>query len=135
MDHITGEVISAAITVHKELGPGLLESSYEACLAFELMDRGLIAEKQKPLPVVYRGQQIDCGYRIDLLIEDRLIVELKSVEKLLPIHTAQLLSYLRLSNLQVGLLLNFNVLQLKDGLRRVVNQYAENPQRSLRSQR
>lgn len=132
MDQLTGKVIASAIAVHKELGPGLLESTYEACLSYELLDLGLNVERQKQLPVIYRGQQIDCGYRIDLQIDGRLIVELKSVEKLLPIHTAQLLSYLRLSSLQVGLLLNFNVLQLKDGLQRVVNQYPECPQRSQR---
>ena len=125
MDQLTDKVIASAISVHKELGPGLLESTYEACLAYELLDRGLKIETQKPSPVNYRGQKIDCGYRIDLLIEDRLVVELKAVEKLMPIHTAQILTYLRLSNLQVGLLLNFNVLRLKDGLHRIVNQYLE----------
>lgn len=125
MDQLTDKVIASAISVHKELGPGLLESTYEACLTYELLDRGLKVEAQKPLPVNYRGQKFDCGYRIDLLVEDLLVVELKSVEKLMPIHTAQILSYLRLSNLQVGLLLNFNVMRLKDGLHRIVNQYQD----------
>lgn len=125
MDQLTDKVIASAISVHKELGPGLLESTYEACLTYELLDRGLKVETQKPLPVNYRGQKFDCGYRIDLLVEDLLVVELKSVEKLMPIHTAQILSYLRLSNLQVGLLLNFNVMRLKDGLHRIVNQYQD----------
>ncbi|MCF6180240.1 MAG: GxxExxY protein [Geopsychrobacter sp.] len=123
MDQLTGSVISAAIAVHRELGPGLLESAYEACLTFELQDRGLKIERQKLLPVFYRSQRIDCGYRLDLLVEKSLIVELKSVAKLLPIHKAQLLSYLKMANLQVGLLLNFNVLQMKAGLQRVVNSY------------
>jgi GxxExxY protein len=121
LNRISGIVIGAAIDVHRELGPGLLESTYEACLAFELSDRGMKVERQKSLPVIYRAVQLDCGYRIDLLIEDAVIVELKAVERIEPIHTAQLLSYLKLSSKKLGLLINFNVMVLKDGVRRVVS--------------
>ena len=102
------------------MGPGLLESAYEACLAFELTERGLKVERQKPLPVVYRGVRLECGYRLDLLVEDVVIVEIKSVDALAPIHKAQMLSYLKLAGLKVGLLINFNVKVLTDGVRRVV---------------
>ena len=118
-------IIGAAIEVHKELGPGLLESAYEACLMFELANRGLKAEKQKELPVVYRGVRIDCGYRLDLLVEDLVIVELKAVERLERIHEAQVISYLKLSGKHVGLLINFNVLQLVKGLKRIVRDFPE----------
>lgn len=118
---ITEVVIGAAIAVHRALGPGLLESAYEACLVYELMERGVQIERQKALPVTYRGIRIDCGYRIDLLVENRVIVELKAVEKVIPIHEAQLLTYLRLSGMQVGLLLNFNVSLMKDGVKRYVH--------------
>lgn len=117
---ITEAIIGSAIAVHRQLGPGLLESTYEACLAFELADRGLVVERQKELPVVYRGVRLDWGYRIDLLVDDRVIVELKSVDKLLPIHEAQLLSYLKLSDHRVGLLINFNVRLLTEGIKRLV---------------
>lgn len=117
---LTDVVIGAAIAVHRELGPGLLESTYEACLVHELIERGVSVERQKALPVVYRGVTIDCGYRIDLLVSDQLVVELKVVDKVLPIHEAQLLTYLRLSGRPVGLLLNFNVVLMKDGIRRLV---------------
>ena len=120
INEITGKIIDAAIAVHRELGPGLLESSYEACLAFELIERGLKIEQQKALPVTYRGVKLDCGYRIDLLVENKVIVELKAVERLEPIHKAQLLSYLKLSGCKVGLLVNFNVQILKNGIRRLV---------------
>ena len=109
LDFLTENIIGAAIQVHRELGPGLLESTYEACLFYELCERGLKAERQKPLPVKYRGIELECGYRIDLLIEDKIIIELKAVEQLLPIHKAQLLSYLKLSGCHLGLLINFNV--------------------------
>jgi GxxExxY protein len=122
---ITEIVIGAAMAVHRELGPGLLESTYEACLAHELIERGLSVERQKALPVKYRGVQLDCGYRIDLLVENQVIVELKVVERLEPIHEAQLLSYLKLSGTPVGLLLNFNVTQLRQGIRRLVNHLKE----------
>jgi GxxExxY protein len=121
LNFITEKVIGCAIRVHRELGPGLLESTYEKCLAFELAENGLQVETQKELPIIYRKLKLDCGYRIDLLINEKIIVELKSVEKMLPIHHAQLLSYLKLSGCKVGLLINFNVEALKDGLRRIVN--------------
>jgi GxxExxY protein len=120
-NEITEEIIVSAIAVHRALGPGLLESAYEACLAYELTERGLAVERQKGLPVIYRGVNVDCGYRIDLLVEGLVVVELKAVDKLGPIHEAQLLSYLKLSGCQVGLLLNFNVKMLKQGIRRMVN--------------
>jgi GxxExxY protein len=119
-NELTEKIIGAAIAVHKELGPGLLESAYEACLVYELVQRSLKVESQKPLPVSYRGVQVDCGYRIDLLIEDQIILELKSVEKIEPIHEAQLLSYLKLSGYKTGLLINFNVKLLRNGIRRFV---------------
>ena len=131
LDKISDGIIGAAIEVHRELGPGLLESAYEACLAFELIDRGMRIEQQKSLPVTYRGIQLDAGYRLDLLVEDAIIVEIKAVDQLAPIHQAQLLSYLKLSSCHVGLLINFNVKVLKQGIKRVVNNYPE----SLRSPR
>ena len=117
----TETIIGSAIAVHKSLGPGLLESAYEACLAFELADRGLSVERPKALPVTYRGVKLDCGYRLDLLVDEKVIVELKAIDRLLPIHSAQLLSYLKLSDCKVGLLINFNVKILKNGLRRIIN--------------
>jgi len=114
-------VIDSAMKVHSALGPGLLESAYRACLAHELELRGLDVSQEKPLPVLYEGAEISVGYRIDLLLNQKVIVELKAVEKLLPIHTAQLLSYLKLSGCKLGFLINFNVLHLKDGFKRVVN--------------
>jgi len=118
-------VIAAAIEVHRELGPGLLESTYEACLAYELTQRGLNVNRQAELPVVYRGVKLDCGYRMDLLVEDRVVVEVKSVQALQPVHEAQLLSYLKLSGRHVGLLINFNVELLKLGIRRLVHDFPE----------
>ncbi len=123
LNRITDAIIGAAIRVHRALGPGLLESAYEACLAYELSEAGFPVETQKPLPVVYRGVRLDCGYRLDLLVEGAVVVELKSVEKLLPIHDAQMLSYLKLSGCRVGLLINFNVMMLKSGIRRLVNDF------------
>jgi len=120
VNEITEKIIGAAIAVHKELGPGLLESAYEACLVYELVQSGLKVESQKPLPVSYRSVHIDCGYRIDLLVEDEVILELKSIEKLEPLHEAQILSYLKLSGYKIGLLINFNVSLLKNGIRRFV---------------
>jgi GxxExxY protein len=117
---ITGQIVDAAMKIHSALGPGLLESAYEGCLLYELRKRGLNAVSQVPLPVVYDGVQIDVGYRIDLLVEDCVIVELKSIESLLPIHEAQLLTYLKLSGKKVGLLMNFNVTHLKDGIKRKI---------------
>lgn len=121
LNRITRVIIDSAIAVHRELGPGLLESTCEACPAYEVADRGMKVETQKALPVQYRDVRLDCGYRIDLLVEDRVIVELKSVERLEPIHQAQLLSYLKLSDCKVGLLINFNVNLLKNGIKRLVN--------------
>jgi GxxExxY protein len=118
---VSGQVVDAAIRVHSVLGPGLLESAYEACLAHELRKRGFKVMSQVGLPVVYDGVTIDVGYRIDLLVEDSVIVELKAVEKVAPIHEAQLLSYLKLSGHRLGLLINFHVLHLKDGVKRMVN--------------
>jgi GxxExxY protein len=117
----SGQVVDAAMRVHSILGPGVLESSYEVCLAYELRKRGLRVLVQLPLPVVYEDVRIELGYRVDLLVDDAVIVELKAVAKLLPIHEAQLLSYLRLSNHRVGLLINFHALHLKDGITRMVN--------------
>ena len=121
LNEITKEIIGSAIAVHRALGPGLLESAYEACLAYELGERGLTMERQKGLPVTYRGVSVDCGYRIDLLVDGLVVVGLKAVEKLDPIHEAQLLSYLKLSGCRVGLLISFNVRMLKQGIRRMVN--------------
>nr|WP_277775138.1 GxxExxY protein [Thermoleptolyngbya sichuanensis] len=121
LDEISGQVIGAAIAVHRELGPGLLESAYEACLVHELRQRGVQIEQQIPQPVIYKGLQLECGYRLDLLVENRVIVELKAVETLLPIHEAQLLTYLKLRQLRLGLLINFNVPILKRGIKRLLN--------------
>ena len=121
LNELTRSMIGAAIAVHKHLGPGLLESTYEACLAFEMADRGLSFEKQKELPVVYRGVRIDCAYRMDFLVEDTVILELKAVDNLLSLHEAQLLSYLKLSGKRLGLPINFNVKMLTQGLKRLVN--------------
>ena len=107
--------------VHSALGPGLLESAYEACLHYELMKSGLRVVAQKPLPLVYESVKLECGYRVDLLVESKLIIEVKSIEALAEIHFAQVLTYLRLSDLRLALLLNFNVVHMKDGIRRVVN--------------
>lgn len=123
VNEITEKVIAAAIAVHRALGPGLLESAYEACLAYELAERGLAIERQKELPVIYRGVKVDRGYRIDLLVQGLVVVELKMVEELAPIREAQLLSYLKLSGCRVGLLINFNVKMLKQGIRRMVNDF------------
>jgi len=131
LNKITEKIINAAINVHRALGPGLLESTYEACIFYDLSQTDMKVERQKPLPIVYKDVKLDCGYRMDLLIEDEVIVELKSVEKLLPIHKAQLISYLKLSGCKVGLLINFNVKILKNGIHRVVNNFPN----SLRSQR
>ena len=131
LNRITESIIGAAIEVHRALGPGLLESAYETCLTFELVQRGLKVEQQKPLPVVYREVKLDCGHRLDLLVEEAVIVEVKAVNRLMSIHQAQLLSYLKLSGCKVGLLLNFNVKVLKDGIRRVVKDFPD----SLRSRR
>ena len=119
-DEISNKVIGCAIEVHRSLGPGLLESTYEQCLAREMDLSGIAFKLQSPLPVEYKGIKLDCGYRVDMLIEDKLIVELKSVEKTLPVHEAQILTYMKLANIQVGLLINFNVEKLKEGIKRFV---------------
>lgn len=124
-NQITESIIGCAIEVHRALGPGLLESAYEECLCYELAQNGFSFSRQVPLPVVYKGIKLDCGYRIDVLIDDLVIVERKTVEKLLPIHDAQLLAYLKLYQRSLGLLMNFNVPVLKDGIKRLVNQFQE----------
>jgi GxxExxY protein len=128
---ITDQVIGACIEIHKQIGPGLLESAYEECLCYELAQRGIHFERQKPLPVKYKGVNLDCGYRLDLVVERKIILELKTVEDLLPIHEAQLLTYLKLSGLTLGLLINFNVPLLKDGIKRIANNFIDSsaPQR------
>ncbi|MHB8654642.1 MAG: GxxExxY protein [Terriglobia bacterium] len=121
LNKITESIIGAAIQVHKTLGPGLLESAYVACLAHELGKRGLSTEEQKPVPLIYEEVKLECGYRMDLLVERSVVVEVKSVEALAPIHEAQVMSYLKLSDCKLALLINFNVVVLKDGIRRFIN--------------
>ena len=123
LNQITEKIIGAAIEVHRNLGPGLLESAYEACVSFELVERGLKIERQKPLPMIYKEVSLDCGYRLDMLVEQKVVVEIKSVDKLLPVHEAQLISYLKLTNCKVGLLINFNTKFLKNGIVRRVNNF------------
>ncbi len=120
---MTEKVIGCSIKVHKTLGPGLLESAYQSCLYYELTKVGLLVEKEKALPVIYEEVKLDCGYRIDLLVEGKVVIEVKSVDALADIHIAQVLTYLKLSNNRIGLLINFNVLKLKDGIKRVINGY------------
>ena len=115
---ITEKIIGCAIEVHKHLGPGLLESAYEECLFYELLHAGLTAERQKPVPVVYKEIHLDCGYRIDILVENTVIIELKTVELFSPVHEAQILTYMKFAQKSIGLLINFNVTVLKNGLRR-----------------
>lgn len=119
-DLLTEKVIGFAIEVHRQLGPGLLESAYEECLCYELRQGGISFRRQVPLPVVYKSMRLDCGYRIDVVVEEQAILELKTVERLMPIHEAQILTYLKLSGLHTGLLLNFNCAVLKDGMRRIM---------------
>jgi GxxExxY protein len=125
MNQLSSKIIGAAIEVHKTLGPGLLESAYEECLCHELSLQGLLFEKQKPLSVDYKGKKLHCGYRLDIVVEKEVIIELKSCEKVEPIHKAQLLTYLKLSGLNLGLILNFNVSLMRDGIVRIVNEYSE----------
>ena len=122
-NEISSKIIGAAIEVHKQLGPGLLESTYETCLAYELKQMGLDVKQQQALPVVYKEVKLDAGYRIDLLVENKVIVEIKSVDALADIHTAQLLTYLKLKDLKLGLLINFNSVRVIDGLKRILNGY------------
>jgi len=122
LNKITEAILGAAIEVHRNLGPGLLESAYRECLRYELLQRGYEALQEVPLPLIYKGVELDCGYRLDLLVNDAVIVEIKSVESLAPIHGAQLLSYLKISGGKIGLLLNFNVKMLKyGGIKRLAN--------------
>ena len=125
INQLSSKIIGAAIEVHKVLGPGLLESTYEKCLCHELKLRGLSFDNQKPLPLVFKGEKLDCGYRLDVVVENAIILELKPCEKIEPIHKAQLLTYLKLSGLQLGLLLNFNVPVMRDGIARMVNNLKE----------
>jgi GxxExxY protein len=121
INDLTGQVIGSAIEVHKTLGPGLLESAYEECLCHELELRGISFERQKELPIEYKGAKLDCGYRLDIVVENRVVVELKACESFLPIHEAQLLTYLKLTGIKFGLLINFHVPSLKDGIKRIAN--------------
>ncbi len=119
-DALSNQVIGCAIEVHKRLGPGLLESSYERCLSFELTCAGIHHENQKELPIEYKKIKLDCGYRVDMMIRNEIIVELKSADRILPIHEAQLLTYMKLAGKKIGLLMNFNVCRMKDGIKRFV---------------
>ena len=134
LNGVTEQIIGAAIEVHKTLGPGLLESVYEECLCHELSLRGAVFERQVLLPVEYKGLKLDCGYRLDLLVKKAVVVELKAVERIEPIHEAQLLTYLKLGDWRVGLLINFNVAILKSGIKRIVNNFKE-PSKSSASPR
>jgi GxxExxY protein len=120
LNRLSSKIINVAIEVHKELGPGLLESAYEECMCHEFRLREISFERQKTLPIIYKGIILDCGYKLDILVENVIMLELKACEKLEPIHKAQLLTYLKISNLKLGLLLNFNVPLLRDGIKRVV---------------
>lgn len=119
-DELSRQVIGLAMEVHKALGPGLLESAYEECLCYKLAQAGLAFTRQQPLPIVYKGVRLQCGYRLDIVVEERLIIEIKAVDALLPIHEAQLLTYLRLRGIRTGLLMNFHVQLLKNGIKRRV---------------
>lgn len=119
-DELSNRIIGAAIRVHQHLGPGLLESAYEECLAHEFFRSGINFERQKPVPLVYEQTKLDCGFRLDFKVDGIVIVELKAVDALIPIHTAQLITYLKLTNCKLGLLINFNVRRLKEGVKRVV---------------
>ena len=123
INFLTEKVIGCAIEVHKAIGPGLLESAYEECLCYELAQNGLEFERQVPLPVVFKGVKLDCGYKLDIIVENTVIIELKAVDRIIAIHEAQLLSYLRMLDLRVGLILNFHSSVLKQGIRRIVNRF------------
>ena len=125
INELSSRIIGAAIEVHKALGPGLLESAYEECLSHEFSFRNFSFERQKSLPLIYKGKKLDCGYRLDLVVENAIILELKSCEKIEPIHKAQLLTYLKLSGLHLGLVLNFNTTVMRDGIVRIVNELNE----------
>lgn len=123
INFLTEKIIGCAIEVHKAIGPGLLESAYEECLCYELSQNGLNFERQVPLPVIYKGVKLDCGYKLDIIVENTVIVELKAVDRIIAIHEAQLLSYLRMLDLRVGLILNFHSSVLKEGIKRIVNRF------------
>jgi GxxExxY protein len=131
LERVAREIVDAAIKVHRTLGPGLLESAYQQCLAYELRKRGLRVECEVTLPVVYDGINIDAGYRLDMLIEDMIIVENKTVDQLMPIHDAQLLTYLKLRDCHLGFLLNWNTALMKSGIKRIVNNLPESNSRSM----
>lgn len=120
-NQLTSEIIGSAIEVHRHLGPGLLESIYEECMVFELQERKLVVQRQYEIPVLYKGSKLDQNYRIDLLVNNQVIIELKSIKKIEPIHNAQLLTYLKLANIRYGLLLNFNVPVMRQGIKRLLN--------------
>lgn len=120
INKITEKIIGCAIEVHRNLGPGLLESAYEECLVFELMKEGLKVDRQKPVPVIYKDIKLECGYRIDVLVENQVVIELKVVDAINPVHEAQILTYMKFANKNIGLLINFNVTVLKNGLKRYV---------------
>ena len=122
-NELSSKIIGASIEVHKQLGPGLLESTYEVCLAHELKMMGLEVKQQVPLPVVYKEIKLNTGYRIDMIVENKVIIEIKSVDNLAPIHTAQILTYLKLRDIKLGLLINFNNVKLIDGIKRIINGY------------
>ncbi|MBX7172596.1 MAG: GxxExxY protein [Pyrinomonadaceae bacterium] len=123
VNQITEKIIGCAISVHRVLGPGLLESAYEECLCYELSQANLKFERQVALPVIYKGVKLDCGYRMDIVVESSIVVEIKAIERILPVHEAQLLSYLKLYNKRLGLLLNFHVSVLKNGMKRIANNF------------
>jgi GxxExxY protein len=134
LDGLTRRIIGAAIEVHRRIGPGLLGSAYNACLSFELRQMGVRIDEQVPLPVIYRDVKLDCGYRMDFVVEDTVIIEVKAMEHLAPVHHAQLLSYLRLADKRVGLLINFHVRMLKEGIRRIVNDFPESEPKALNAE-
>ena len=121
LNKITGEIIGAAIEVHKALGPGLLESAYQECLFYELVNKGFQVVKEQPMPIVYKEVKLDHGYRMDLLVENKVVIEIKTVDAFTDVHFAQVLTYLKLGGYKLGLLINFNVLRLKDGIKRIIN--------------
>lgn len=121
LNKLSGEIIGAAIEVHKALGPGLLESAYQECLFYELANKGYHVVKEQPMPIVYKEVKLDHGYRMDLLVENKIVIEIKTVDAFSDVHFAQVLTYLKLGNYKLGLLINFNVLKLKDGIKRIIN--------------
>jgi len=125
LNQLSNTIIGAAIDVHRELGPGMLESAYKASLAFELTSRGISVEREKPLPLVYKSHRLDCGYRVDLIVDNSVVVEVKAIDRLARVHGAQLVSYLKQLKLKLGLLINFNVSLLRDGIERKVNGFPE----------